>query len=216
MMNSHKPLKTLLFVLATLVVSSCSVNHSRTVYKPDYGRNTAAAGGSESSGKNPPPSTHNNICKIYAYDKQWQTAAKASAQKWGTPEHTLMAIINQESKFVKHARPSYRGAATSSSYGYSQAQEMTWKEYQKAINNPRAKRTDIKDSLDFIGWYNNNTNKRNRVNKTDTKNLYLAYHEGNGGFARKTYQQKPWLLKVANKVEHLALDYKSQLKNCSR
>lgn len=211
-MNHDKSLKTLLLLLVTLTASSCSINHTRTVYKPDFGRTNTA----ESSAKNPPPSTHNDICKIYAYDSQWQTAAKASAQKWGTPEYALMAIINQESKFVKHARPSYRGAGSSSSYGYSQAQEMTWKEYQNAINNPRAQRTDIKDSLDFIGWYNHNTNKRNNVKKNDTRNLYLAYHEGNGGFERKTYNQKPWLIQVASKVEHIALDYKSQLKSCNR
>lgn len=194
-----------------VLLSNCSINNSRTIYQPDYGRT-----GGEISAKNPPPSTHDNICKIYQYDRQWLTAAKASEKKWGTPDYVLMAIIHQESKFVKHARPSYRGSENSSSYGYSQAQELTWKEYQDATNNPRAKRTSIKDSLDFIGWYNQNTNQRNKVPKTDTKNLYLAYHEGNGGFERKTYQKKPWLLKVAKKVTQLANEYKSQAKGCRR
>lgn len=211
-MSQVKQLTTLATVLSgILLLSSCSVNHSRTIYKPDYGRSLEGP-----SAKNPPPSTHHDICKIYAYDRQWQISAKASEKKWGTPEYVLMAIIHQESKFVKHARPSYRGAGSSSAYGYSQAQEFTWKEYQDATNNPRAKRTSIQDSMDFIGWYNQNTHKRNQVSKTDTQNLYLAYHEGNGGFERKTYQKKPWLVKVAKQVNQLAHEYKGQLKSCSR
>lgn len=197
-------------VVTSILISSCSINHTRTIYQPDYGRNSSA----QSSGSNPPADIHEDICKIYAFDRKWQDAAKASERKWGTPEYILLAFIHQESKFVKHARPSYRGASESTSYGYSQAQEFTWKEYQDAVNNPRAKRTNIYDSLDFIGWYNDVSNQRNNIPKMDAQNLYLAYHEGNGGFERKTYQKKPWLIKVSKNVQSLANSYKYQLSHC--
>jgi hypothetical protein len=45
--------------------------------------------------------------------------------------------------------------------------------------------------------------------------LYLAYHEGNGGFAKKSYLAKPWLLNVAQNVADQAKRYRSQLNFCS-
>lgn len=195
------------FVFYTVLIASllsCSTSHQRKHYKAKESL----------TAKNPPPSTHSNICKIYKYDSTWKKAAKKSAKRWGTPEHILMAFVHQESRFVRHARPKYRGASNSKAYGYAQAQSFTWKEYQQSIKNSRAKRTSIYDALDFIGWYNNNTNKRNRVSKKNSQHLYLAYHEGNGGYSRKTYLKKPWLLKVSKKVEKQAATYRAQLRKC--
>ena len=42
--------------------------------------------------------------------------------------------------------------------------------------------------------YNTLSKKSNGINITDTKNLYLAYHEGQGGFRRKTYASKSSLI----------------------
>ena len=53
-----------------------------------------------------------------------------------------------------------------------------------------------------------------KISKWDAKNQYLAYHEGHGGFKRKTYNSKPWLVKVAYKVEKNAKKYGAQLKTC--
>lgn len=195
-------LKFLIIVFSILSLASCSTADKRSTPK------------AKGIAKTPPVSAHNNICKIYKYDKKWQQAAKKSAKKWGTPEHILMAFVHQESRFVYNARPQYRGASNSSSYGYSQAQKATWQEYQKKTKRRSAKRTDIYDSFDFIGWYNHNSHKRNRISKKDTQNLYLAYHEGNGGFSRKTYKNKPWLIKVSKKVKKLAADYQKQLRSC--
>ena len=48
----------------------------------------------------------------------------------------------------------------------------------------------------------------------DAYSLYLAYHEGHGGFARKTYSNKGWLIAVAQKVNSRANTYQSQLASC--
>ncbi len=172
---------------------------------------------------NPPKKTHDNICHIYNYDSAWEKAARHSANRWGTPDYILMAFIHQESRFKSDAQPSRPYALgfiplfrSSSAYGYSQAQNPAWYDYQKATGNRGAKRTSVQDSLDFIGWYNYQSHKRNHINRTDAYHLYLAYHEGNGGYARKTYNKKPWLLKVAKKVQKRAYRYKQQLKNCSK
>jgi hypothetical protein len=59
------------------------------------------------------------------------------------------------------------------------------------------------------------SSKRFGIAKSDTYNQYLAYHEGHGGFKSKTYNKKPWLKKVARKVDDNAQRYKRQLKQCS-
>ena len=52
------------------------------------------------------------------------------------------------------------------------------------------------------------------ISKWDAYNQYLAYHEGHGGYKRKTFRNKDWLVKVAKKVDQRARDYGAQLKRC--
>lgn len=168
-----------------------------------------------------PSETHSNACEIYDFDSDWKEAAEASAAKWGTPAPILLAFVKQESAFVKDARPPkdyYMGIIPyqrSSAYGYAQAKDEVWLEYQQKTKNYFASREDIEDALDFIGWYNHHSYKANKISKTDAYNLYLAYHEGNGGYAKKSFNKKAWLLKVAKKVQNQAATYQHQLKHCS-
>ncbi len=172
---------------------------------------------------NPPKQTHDNICHIYGYDSDWEGAAKASSKRWGIPEYILMAFIYQESRFKDDAQPKREYALgiiplprDSSAYGYSQAQDPAWYEYQKSTGNRFAKRTNVEDSLDFIGWYNYQSHIKNRIRRDDAYRLYLAYHEGQGGYSRKTYLKKKWLLHVATKVKNRAELYKKQLIACHK
>jgi hypothetical protein len=71
-----------------------------------------------------------------------------------------MAVIHQESKFIGNARTPHRFALgiipmgrQSTAYGYSQALNGTWEEYQAAEGGRGAKRDDIEDATDFMGWY---------------------------------------------------------------
>ena len=66
----------------------------------------------------------------------------------------------------------------------------------------------------FIGWYIDGSQKTLGISKWDTYSQYLAYHDGRGGFKRKTYTRKPNLLKVARRVEQTARNYGWQLKKC--
>ncbi|MEA3405367.1 MAG: hypothetical protein U9R28_06475 [Pseudomonadota bacterium] len=171
---------------------------------------------------NPPKHTYNNICKIYDFDDDWMDAARSSEKRWGVPSYVLMAFVHQESRF-KHdaqpARPYFLGfiplPRSSSAYGYAQAQDPAWYDYQKATKRWSARRTNVDDALDFIGWYNYVSHKRLGISRKDPYNLYLAYHEGRGGYSKRTYEKKPWLKKVANKVTKQAKRYRSQLRKCS-
>ena len=171
----------------------------------------------------PPPRYIYDICEIFRENPRWYKAARKSYKKWGVPIPILMAIMHQESKFMADAKPPrgsclwiFPGPRPSSAYGYTQASNETWKEYQDSTGHTGADRDDFEDSVDFIGWYSHLSYKRCRISKNDTSQLYLAYHEGHGGFKRETYRKKAWLLGVARKVEGRAKTYKGQLASCER
>ena len=168
-----------------------------------------------------PPSDINNLCVIFKEKRSWYKHAKAIEKKRGTSIPIMMAFIHQESSFKAKARPSrievlgIKLWRKSSSYGYSQAKEGTWGWYQDKASKPHARRTNFADAVDFIGWYNSVSRKSAGIAKNDAKNLYLAYHEGHGGYRSKTYNKKPWLLSIANKVEKRSKAYANQLNRCN-
>jgi hypothetical protein len=132
-----------------------------------------------------------------------------------------MAIMHQESHFVADAEPSggfllgfIPWFSASSAYGYPQAKDETWEDYQQKSGNGSAERDNFADATDFIGWYSQMSYKKLGIAKTDTRNLYLAYHEGLGGFKKQTYNQKPWLLTISNKVAQRAQLFQQQLGTC--
>jgi len=169
------------------------------------------------------PENPDNICKIFRENKKWYKSANASYQRWGTPVPVLMAIMHQESRFKARIKPPrttclciFPGPRPSSAYGYSQALDSTWEKYKRATGNSGADRDDFDDAVDFIGWYCNLSHRKCGIAKNDAYNLYLAYHEGHGGFLRKTYRKKSWLLKVAGKVKRRSRSYQNQMALCER
>ncbi|EKO3389157.1 hypothetical protein [Vibrio fluvialis] len=167
-----------------------------------------------------PPSKQNNLCEIFREKPQWYEDAVEMQDEWGTPIQIAMAIIKQESSFRHDAKPPkdyllgfIPWGRVSSAYGYAQAKDPAWDDFQRATDYGGS-RTNFDDSLMFIGWYTSETQKTLGVSKWDTYHQYLAYHEGRGGFKRKSYQSKPTLIKVARKVEQQAKDYGWQLKQC--
>jgi len=167
------------------------------------------------------PKNIKNVCAMYDEYYDWYLAADTVEKRWGLPPHVTMAFIYQESKFIDDARPPWEWfmwiiplGRASSAFGYAQALDPTWEEYQRQTGNWGADRDDFEDAVDFIGWYNQKSIRRNRINPNDAYNLYLAYHEGQGGFSRGTYRNKQWLLNVARKVESMARVYQSQLVGC--
>ena len=169
------------------------------------------------------PRNLNNACAIAAERPAYFRAMKATERKWGVPVHVQMASIHQESKFIGDARTPHQYALgvipigrQSSAYGYSQALDGTWQEYQQETGNRRAKRDNIRDATDFMGWYMNGSSQALGISKQDATSQYLAYHEGRSGFARGSYRSKSWLVRVAANVGQRAAIYQSQLRSCGR
>ncbi len=167
------------------------------------------------------PSDLNDVCAIFSEKSGWYDDAADSRSEWGSPISVMMAIMHQESKFKAKAKPPRKkifgfipGFRPSDSYGYSQALGSTWKAYKKSAGRYGADRDDFGDAIDFIGWYNEQSNKRSGIAKTDAYRLYLAYHEGHGGYNRGTYRSKQWLIDVAKKVDRRAGSYRAQLNGC--
>jgi len=164
-----------------------------------------------------------NVCEIFRENPKWYRAASMSYKRWAIPVPILMAFVYQESRFRADAKPPrsrclciFPGPRPSSAFGYAQAGNETWKQYQDSTGNTGADRDDFDDAVDFIGWYCHVSHVRCGIAKNDAYHLYLAYHEGHGGFLKKTYKKKTWLLNVANKVQNRANTYKGQLASCEK
>ncbi|PKF60215.1 hypothetical protein CW745_16210 [Psychromonas sp. psych-6C06] len=168
----------------------------------------------------PPPKNPDNICEIFFEHRDWYKASKKMNEKWGTPIHVPLAMMYQESSFKHNAAPPMQyfwfipiGRA-SDAYGYAQAKTMTWDDYQRETGNSWASRSDFDDAIDFMGWFTHKTQKVNGVSKWDAYAQYLNYHEGWGGYKNKSYNKKPWLIKVSRTVDARSKKYAAQLRGC--
>ena len=169
-----------------------------------------------------PPEQVDNVCDIFREKSGWYADAKESRARWNVPMSVSMAFMYQESRFVATAKPPRKklwgfipGPRPSDSYGYSQAKEGTWEWYQKSTGNYGADRDSFADAIDFIGWYNHVSHQELGIDKQDAFRLYLAYHEGHGGYRKQSYRSKDWLVDVARKVDRQAQQYNSQLQGCA-
>jgi hypothetical protein len=167
------------------------------------------------------PRQLDDACAIIRERPQYLRAMEKTERRWGIPVHVQMATIHQESKFIGNARTPYTYTLgvipmgrQSTAYGYSQALNGTWEEYQRAEGGRRSKRDDIADATDFMGWYMDESSRRLGISKTDAEAQYLAYHEGRTGYANQSYLGKPWLVEVAARVQARSEMYAEQLAYC--
>ena len=167
------------------------------------------------------PRDLDNACSIIRQRPQYLSAMQASQRKWGVPVYVQMAMIHQESKFVGNARTPHNYALgvipmgrQSSAYGYSQALDGTWEEYQKDQHRGGARRDNIRDATDFMGWYMNGSSSALGISKADAESQYLAYHEGRSGYANQSFLAKGWLVNVGDRVGARAAMYRTQLQSC--
>lgn len=167
------------------------------------------------------PRNLDNACSIVTERPQYVRAFKQAERKWGVEPHVLMAMIYQESKFISDNRPPHQYALgviptgrQSSALGYSQALDGTWDEYLEIEGRIGARRTNINDATDFMGWYMSLTVSENGIPMNDVYNQYLAYHDGRTGWRRGSYRAKPWLVRIAGEVRDRAVLYDAQLQTC--
>jgi hypothetical protein len=165
------------------------------------------------------PKNTSDSCSIFNERYLWYKYTKKTEQKWGTPIYLQLAIIKMESDFDWLAKPQRQKIfkvipykRPSSSFGYSQAVKGTWNQYKKETNNKLATRARFRDSVDFIGWYTDKTEKLLKISKKDVYRQYLAYHEGWGNY--KNYKNNQKVIILAKKVTAQANEYRKQLKKC--
>ncbi|MFZ7092324.1 transglycosylase SLT domain-containing protein [Primorskyibacter sp. 2E233] len=178
----------------------------------------ASCGG---GGSGSAPRNLDDACSILEQRRGYIQAFRAAERKWGVPVHVQMATIYQESKFIPDARTPLRFSLgvipmgrQSSAFGYSQALDGTWKEYLAATGNRRARRDDIRDATDFMGWYMRASRDQLGIPLSDARRHYLAYHEGRTGYRNGTYNNKAWLMRVSAEVGDRSRIYEQQLARC--
>ena len=167
------------------------------------------------------PKNTSDSCSIFNERYFWYKYTKKTEHKWGTPIYLQLAIIKMESDFDWLAKPERQKIfkiipykRPSSSFGYSQAIKGTWDQYKKETNNKLATRARFRDSVDFIGWYTNKTEKLLKISKKDVYRQYLAYHEGWGNY--KNYKNNQKVIILAKKVSEQANSYRKQLMKCQK
>lgn len=167
------------------------------------------------------PRQMDDACAIIRERPQYLRAMERTERRWGIPVHVQMATIYQESKFIGNARTPHTFALgvipmgrQSTAYGYSQALNATWEEYQHRSGGRRAKRDDIAAATDFMGWYMDESSRSLGISKADAEAQYLAYHEGRKGYANQSHLGKPWLVEVAAAVGRRSEMYRGQLAYC--
>jgi len=167
------------------------------------------------------PRDLDNACSIVKERPHYLDAMQRTENRWGVNVAVQMATIYQESKFIGNARTPKKytmgvipAGRVSTAYGYGQALDGTWEEYQREEGGRRARRDNIHDATDFMGWYFAKSYAGLGIPMNDAKHQYLAYHEGRTGYARGSYRQKAWLMKVSDQVAARAIMYDFQLKSC--
>jgi hypothetical protein len=165
-----------------------------------------------------PPNNTNSLCAIFAEKPAWRTAALAASKRWDVPISVLLAFMYYESGFQADAKPItshgiFWDSTASSAFGYSQALDGTWKDYQKKTGSS-ANRTDFSASVDFMAWYLHTIAFKLNISLFDAYHLYLAYHQGPANFIKQTYANKSWLKDYATKVQNKVIAYLLETPNC--
>lgn len=172
-----------------------------------------------------PPKHINDVCAVFdqrnGWFEDWQSAARRAERKHGIPVPILMATLRKESGFKSNARPPRAKLLgfipwkrPSSAYGYSQALDGTWSQYQRETGRFAARRANFADAVDFVGWYHAKTAANHGVARNDTFNLYLAYYAGWTGYKRGDWRDDAGLQRYARETDEMARKYAAQLQRC--
>ncbi len=168
----------------------------------------------------PVPSKPRDLCAVFTENRDWFDDAREVYAERKVPINIVMSFIYHESGYRHDAKPPMRWflfipyGRGSSAYGYPQAQDEVWEDYQDDAGGFWSSRSNFKDSLDFISWYILKTRDKNGVAVNDVYNQYLNYHEGWQGYKKGSWKKNSSLKKLAEKVSGTARKYGQQLKNC--
>ncbi len=170
-----------------------------------------------------PPSNTANLCTVFEEKRAWYRHAISAEKKWQIPVPVLMAVIYRESSFIHNARPPRKRILfvipwkrPSSAFGYAQALDETWSDYIERTGNRNARRSNFKDSINFVGWYLDSAAVQAKLQRWDAKNLYLTYYAGVNGYLSGEWRKYPRLEFVADEVSEMTSNYENQLRECTK
>jgi hypothetical protein len=170
-----------------------------------------------------PPEQPDNLCAVFSEKSGWYKHARAAEQRWGLPIPVGMAFIHKESSYQSDARPERTKllwvipwTRPSSAYGYAQATNEAWKDYRRDTGKRFVGRDDMRDALDFVGWYNDRSHRVLGLDKADAYSLYLAYYVGPSGYRRGVWKGEPKVQGYARRVADRAYRYQNQLARCEK
>lgn len=169
------------------------------------------------------PKHPNNICSIYRQNRSWYKAAMHTEKHWGVPSYVPMAMMYQESGYHSRIKTKHNyvffglipwGRVTSA-YGYPQAVNGVWREYQADRGRFRH-RSNFKDAIDFMGWYINNAHKTLGIPRDDAFSQYIAYHDGIGAYRRERGHPSASITRISEGVALRAARYSNQYMRCEK
>lgn len=172
------------------------------------------------------PSQINNVCAVFdqrdGWFDNWHSAAKKAESAYGIPMPILMATVRKESGFEARARPARTKlfgvipwSRPSTAYGFSQALDGTWQQYQQETGKFSARRTSFADAVDFVGWYHSKSVSINGVARNDAYALYLNYYFGWTAYGRGDWRSSKGMRDYARQTAEMAERYQAQLAGCN-
>lgn len=150
-----------------------------------------------------------SICSVLKQHPAWLQAVQDTAKQWGIPANVQLAIVKEESDFQANAKN-----PESTATGFAQVIDKSWDAYETATDHQYS-RNDFRAAIGYIGWYAAQVQKYAKVNPSNAFGLYLAYHEGIGGYHHLATHPKPDVTRLAQNVAENAQLYSQQLVTCS-
>jgi hypothetical protein len=153
-----------------------------------------------------------DACALLARNDSWRDGLKAAQMTWKISPGTILAVLDQESRFNPSARGSGAGGANPArNFGFAQANLRTWNWFLRDTGKASGQRTDFSMSADFVGWHFATMEPRINAPRTNMIAHYLAYKMGEGGYRRGAPASAR---SVAGRVAARARAFDGQLAGC--
>ena len=150
-----------------------------------------------------------SVCTIIKQHPDWLKSAKAVSKQYGVPVSVQLAIIKEESNFQGDAQNAHSTAT-----GFAQVLNKSWAVFEKATHQHRS-RSNFDAAVTYIGWYAAQVEHRTDINPNNAYKLYLAYHEGIGGYHHLQKHPKPQVTALAKQVAQNAKLYSQKIISCT-
>lgn len=141
-----------------------------------------------------------DICELLDENDEWLKPLANAQANYGTPVSLTLALLEQPlSEFDKaHVLP----------------RTADWDEYRVRTENWAASPRNIEDAVDFIGWFSQESIKRNKLSWSNVSAHYLSYRLGHGGYHRYDAEKYPELKMKADKIQQQSHKWQQSLKRC--